>query len=387
MTGVHTCLDSAFARAITGYLCSSGSPRRRSVSARVHCPRRRVEPCGNRAQGEAHSASPRSCAARCSVCLSSCCRPQTPHAFACGAATRRRSRARTVVTTSAWTRRPADAPRRVPRGGHLDHDDDGAADHDDDGAAAPRRRRCRPPRPRRRRRRPHRRRRRPPRRPPPVAVAPPAPGLLRSRGGDVVLGRARRHVRQPLAPVRNGAHGDQRRDGRIDDVHRRRPRGRRVPARGGHVARASRRSPTSAREWWKSQSPGDPFRRGHRRSCSRRTASGRTGPSGRTSSPIPTPCGASPGSRAWARASRPRDRRRARVADPGAGRDRGARWWPSRWTATWCPVLRGRGRAGRGRGGARRRADTRPRRAAGRARRRARGAWSPTCPTTSPPRS
>ncbi len=32
-------------------------------------------------------------------------------------------------------RRPADAPRGVPRGSHLDHDDDGAAHHDDDGAA------------------------------------------------------------------------------------------------------------------------------------------------------------------------------------------------------------------------------------------------------------
>ena len=69
----------------------------------------------------------------------------------------------------------------------------------------------------------------------------------------------------PTLALRDGAHRGQRRD----RAHR--PSARwttvRVPATRGWSTcrrRASLRSPTSGREWWTSQSPGDPFRRRHR---------------------------------------------------------------------------------------------------------------------------
>ena len=186
----------------------------------------------------------------------------------------------------------------------------------------------------------------------------------------------------PTLAVRDGAHGGQRRHRSVDGLHRRRPRGGRLPPGGRHVARmASSRSPTSAREWWTSQSPGDPFRCRHR------------------PDPVDARTASQPGPRAELRrrpqhrpAHRPslgrhrrfagaRDRGGPRVADAGPGRDGGQGGGGGDRPPPGPRAALG-GRAGRRRGRRGGRPDPRPGGALGRAWRRDRGAWWPTCPTT-----
>ena len=179
-----------------------------------------------------------------------------------------------------------DAPRtRSTRSSHLDASScrrtssayqapSAADDHDDRACAGDRRRPSRrPPR-----RRPpttvRRRRRRTTTAPPPP---PPRPRRQRRRGGHehASIGEATWYAEapdgncaSPSLPVRHGAHRDQQRHRRLDDLHGRRPRGGRQPRVVDMSPEGfSQIARPSAREWWTSQSPGDPFRRRHRRAA------------------------------------------------------------------------------------------------------------------------
>ena len=131
MTGVYICPDSAFARAVTGYLCSPNPPAARLFRRGCTGPGEGWSPAETEHSGEAHSVSPRSCAARCSVCLSSCCRPRRRmvRGVSRDAASSRGAR----VERRAWS---VDLPTHlVAYRASGYHDDDGASDHDHDGAA------------------------------------------------------------------------------------------------------------------------------------------------------------------------------------------------------------------------------------------------------------
>ena len=226
-----------------------------------------MEPCGTRALGGGASASLQSFAARCSVRLSCLLQNASAHASRSDSAARgvHETTRDAVRRASARGRRePAVASRRVPRADHDDHDRAGAAHDDDDAHRRPRRRRRRHRRPRRRRRHRHRR-------PPTTTTTTTAPprrrgGEQRGRRGHVVLGGAASGMcASPTLPFGTVLTVVNNATGASTDVHGGRPRGGRA-TRGWSTCRprASRRSPTSAREWWTSQSPGDPFRRRHR---------------------------------------------------------------------------------------------------------------------------
>ena len=263
MTRKKVLLVFGFAPSAIGYLSSSETPRHPCVGAGALSPRRRVEPCGTRALGGGAWASRLSFAARCSVCLSCCCTTERR--------TRRAQRRRRAPCTARSTPavHPASRLDGVNLPSHLvayqaPTTTTTAPPATTTTAAAPA----------------------PTTTPPTVAprttttVAPPPPaddddhgrtaagcrpGKPRVRGGHLVLGRSVGHVREPDAALRDGGHGRQRGDRCRDRLHGGRPRGR--PATHGWSTsrrRASPRSPTSAREWWTSQSPGDPLRRRHR---------------------------------------------------------------------------------------------------------------------------
>ena len=203
------------------------SPLAGLVSARVHCPRRRVEPCGNRALRGGASASPLSSAAACSVRLSSCCntdrrmRPRLTTASSLPACADGLGATLSSVALPSQLVRYQSASDRRPR---VDHH-----------AARRHRRR---PRPRRRRRPPRRptvravvrragvgagaRRPRLRRRPPRTTRPAPAAATDGERGQATWYAAAPPGMcASPTLPVRDGLDGDERRHRRQHDVHRR----------------------------------------------------------------------------------------------------------------------------------------------------------------------